>query len=144
MRTDFNPEIWGPHTWFFIETVVMSYPKNPSQKEKLNIKNFFDILEFILPCTKCRINYGKHKKENPLNSQVLSSRENLFKWVVDLHNKSYTTKKKSYEDTINFYLNQFESKEHFFAKTNNKLKLIVFFVIIVTIIIFILYKLKII
>ena len=33
MRKDFNPKIWGPHAWFFIENIALGYSKNPTVDE---------------------------------------------------------------------------------------------------------------
>ena len=27
MRIDYNPKIWGPKGWFFLETIILSYPE---------------------------------------------------------------------------------------------------------------------
>jgi len=34
MRTNLNPNIWGPKTWFFIDSIILSYPDNPSNEDK--------------------------------------------------------------------------------------------------------------
>ena len=53
MSIDYNPKIWGPKAWFFIETIILSYPDNPTLNDKNTFKNFFNSLAFILPCRKC-------------------------------------------------------------------------------------------
>jgi hypothetical protein len=30
MRNNLNPKIWGPSGWFFIDSIVLSYPDNPT------------------------------------------------------------------------------------------------------------------
>ena len=45
MRQSFNPEIWGPHAWFFLETVAMGYPINPTSDDKNQMKAFFYALK---------------------------------------------------------------------------------------------------
>ena len=39
-----NPEVWGPHAWFFLHTVTMNYPNKPTIKDKEDNKNFVNIL----------------------------------------------------------------------------------------------------
>ena len=34
---NFEPEIWGPHYWFFLHTVAESYPLHPTSVTKKNI-----------------------------------------------------------------------------------------------------------
>ena len=41
MRQNFEPKIWGNHAWFFLETICMAYPTNPSKSMKSSAKNFF-------------------------------------------------------------------------------------------------------
>ena len=43
-----NPKFWGPHGWYFLHSVTMHYPKNPSEQEKQIYFNFFKSLENVL------------------------------------------------------------------------------------------------
>ena len=36
-----DPKIWGPPGWFFIHSVTLVYPDNPTETEKNNFKRFF-------------------------------------------------------------------------------------------------------
>lgn len=87
MRIDLNSEIWGNHAWFFIDSILLSYPSNPSIEEKNNYKNFFYSLKYILPCLKCRNHYKEYLKKNPLNDNIMDSKNNILLWIVNLHNK---------------------------------------------------------
>ena len=62
MRQNFEPKIWGNHAWFFLETICMAYPTNPSKSMKSSAKNFFLSLKDLIPCEKCRNNYILHLK----------------------------------------------------------------------------------
>ena len=46
MRQNFEPKIWGPHAWFFLESVTMAYPTKPSFDEKKAAEQFFNSLQF--------------------------------------------------------------------------------------------------
>ena len=48
--------------------------------------NIFNSLQYVLPCSKCRNNLSSHLKKYPLTDQILSSRANVIKWGIDLHN----------------------------------------------------------
>ena len=48
MRQNLNPNIWGPHAWFFLESIAIGYPDNPTKEEKIKAKNFFLLLESLL------------------------------------------------------------------------------------------------
>ena len=122
MRQSFEPSIWGPHAWFFLETCAMGYPDNPTNEEQKYMKNFLISLKFVIPCEKCRNNYKKHLDEYPLNDNVLSDRNNLFKWLVDVHNLADRKTKKTYDETFNYYTEKFSGNEHFenIKKIDNK------------------------
>jgi hypothetical protein len=82
-----NPQIWGPPAWFFLESVVKVYPEHPSELEKQHYKDFFENLGNVLPCSACSNNYKIHLQKMPLTPLVLSSRANLVKWLIDIHNE---------------------------------------------------------
>lgn len=81
------PKIWGRHAWNFIHLVTLEYPVYPTEEDKRNYYQFFHSLQYVLPCEKCRINFATHLQKYPLDDYVLSSRDNLVKWAIDLHNE---------------------------------------------------------
>ena len=85
-RIDLESTIWGPHAWFFIDSVCLSYPKVVSDTIKEKYKNFFYSFDTILPCLKCREHYKEYIETYPLNDSILSSKDNLIKWALKLHN----------------------------------------------------------
>jgi hypothetical protein len=44
-----DPEFWGPSAWKFLHSITMSYPSEPTDKEKKVYKKFFEILGLVLP-----------------------------------------------------------------------------------------------
>ena len=144
MRQNFDSDIWGPHAWFFLETVCMGYPTDPSYEEKKQAENFFKALQFMIPCEKCRNHYKKHLKKYPLNGEVLSSRDNLFMWIVDIHNSVHKNKQKTYDDTFNYYMDMYKINvdDNEDKNTNNSftLKGFLFYFIMIMFILFIIYQ----
>ena len=108
MRQDFEPTIWGPKAWFFIGTIILSYPDNPTLNDKTTFKNFFNSLAYILPCRKCRYNYKNHIKSYPLNDKILNNKNNLIDWIVKIHNLSMG-KKITKKSMLNYYINQYKN-----------------------------------
>lgn len=99
-----KPEIWGKYCWTFIHLIALEYPDNPNKDDKQRYYNYFIALQQILPCNKCRKNLGNHLKNYPINDDVLSSRNNLLKWTIDIHNvvNENTNKPKlNYDQAIN-------------------------------------------
>ena len=80
-----DPTRWGPKLCFFMDTLAMNYPTNPTYNDKINMKNFFEILKYILPCEECRLHYVGHLDNTPIDN-YLNSKENLIMWVLKLHN----------------------------------------------------------
>ena len=108
MRQNFEPKIWGPYAWFFLESIAMGYSTEPTYEEKKAAETFFQSLHLMIPCEKCRKNYIKHLKKHPLTEKVLSSRDNLFMWIIDIHNLVIPGNTKSYEDVFQFYMQKYD------------------------------------
>ena len=140
MRQNFEPQIWGPNAWFFLESVTMGYSTDPTYEEKKAAENFFLSLEHMIPCEKCRNNYKKHLKLHPLNENVLSSRDNLFMWIVDMHNSVDVNKKKSYDDTFKFYMTKYNVQVTDTPNEKSSNMGIFFYLIMIVFILFIIYQ----
>ena len=37
-----DPKIWGPHYWFFLHTIAVTYPHNPNSVTK---KKYYDLIQ---------------------------------------------------------------------------------------------------
>lgn len=101
-RTNYNPSIWGPKGWFFLDTIILSYPNNPNEINKKNFSIFFNNIGDMLPCDGCRQNYAKHIKDNQLNEEHLQSRDALIKWWLNIHNLTRKSMNKEQLTPINF------------------------------------------
>jgi hypothetical protein len=82
-----GPEFWGPPAWKFLHIVALAYPDNPTQQDKENYKQFYTLIKDVLPCKLCGEHYGQNLLNHPLNDKVLSSKENLLHWTIDIHNE---------------------------------------------------------
>jgi len=133
-RNNLSPTVWGPKTWFFLETAAIGYPENPSDAEKLAASNLLYSLEHLLPCYGCRVHYSdflyNYKKEIPMDI-IVENRHSFMKFIVDVHNnvlertnkptrtleevfayykKALSAKPKTIEDKIEYFKN---TKEDF-------------------------------
>lgn len=81
-----NPEIWGKYYWKVLEYTCLSYPENPSNEDKENMKLFLSSFAQVLPCEKCRNHYKINLMKYPLNDAVMSDRHNLLLWLLLIHN----------------------------------------------------------
>jgi hypothetical protein len=109
-RYNFNPKIWGPHAWFYHDTVVLSYPDRPDQTTKENYKYHFLNIYKTLPCQKCQYNYQNHLADRPLRDNDLASRDALVTWWVGMHNavkKMQGEKEITVEEFLKYYADQY-------------------------------------
>jgi len=111
---NFNPEIWGPKGWFFLDTIIMSYPDNPTNKQKKTYTEFIYSIGEILPCSKCRNNYNKHLESLPLTVDALNNKRTLIEWWLKIHNLARVSMDKrsiSYEEFIDYYNTEYSVNE---------------------------------
>lgn len=136
MVNNIDPKLWGRYFWGTAHYITISYPSNPTQKEKQNVKLFFDLLTDLLPCENCRTHYKNNLTRYPLTDQILNSKSNLIKWLVNLHNEvNQRTGKKiiSVEEAI---INYTQPNTHFisnkkFTQTTTIILLIVLIFVLV-------------
>ena len=98
-----GPDIWGPPGWKFIHYVTMGYPTYPSEEIKKKYYNYFHALKHVIPCSVCASHFTQNLEKLPLTDEVLSNRDNLMKWGIDMHNlvNKITNKKVfSYEEAM--------------------------------------------
>lgn len=85
-RLGLYPECFGPPAWHFLHSVAAGYPEYTSDNNiKNQYANFFESLQFILPCESCRNHYVKNLQELPIDP-YLGGRKDLSMWVYKLHN----------------------------------------------------------
>ena len=83
---DYNPKLWGAASWSFLEYTALGYPDQPTEEDKKHYKELFTNLEFTLPCKECRMNYGLHIIETPIDVYLKNS-YSLYEWVIMMKNK---------------------------------------------------------
>jgi hypothetical protein len=142
-----NPKVWGPHAWFFIDSIVLSLPNKLTYEQKNIYKNFFTSLQDILPCEGCREHYKQNLIKYPLTDIVLSKKENMIKWILNVHNNVRRDAKKipiSVNQYFEYYNKQYDDNNN----NNNKIskdcnfKYYISIIIILILILFIFYKFK--
>ncbi len=102
-----DPNVWGPIYWFNLHNSSNYYPINPSQKLKDITKNRILSIPYELPCHKCKIHSLEYinSRASELDT-IVDSKDNLFKFYVDFHNKvNFSNGKRiiSYEEAMNIW-----------------------------------------
>jgi len=88
--------------------VSLGYPEHPTATDKNHYKDFYESLQNILPCSACSQNYTLNLREIPIDKS-LDSRDDLIKWVTDIHNKVNQETGKTildHEEALSLYLKQ--------------------------------------
>ena len=118
-----DPKVWGPHYWFVLHTITLTYPVNPNETVK---KKYYDLIEnlpLFLPIQNMGNYFSELLDEYPV-TPYLDSRESFIKWMYFIHNQ--VNKKLGYEEltlreALENYYNNYKSLEN---KNNfNKLKI---------------------
>lgn len=102
-----DPRVWGPHAWFFIETVVLSIPEDTTDTSAYVV--FLQSIKDVLPCPGCRQEYREYITTHPIPTQ----RKEIIDWVFTLHNtiRQRTGKQpREIQSMIDYYNAQFSQK----------------------------------
>ncbi len=108
-RINIHSDYWGPKGWYFLDTIVLSYPDKPTQADKDEFFNFFNSVKKVLPCEKCRVHFNEYVSYNPLNDKILSSKEKLIKWILEAHNnvrRMQNKKEISLNEFFDYYIRE--------------------------------------
>lgn len=82
----FNPDVWGPHYWFFLHTIAESYPKTPNGVTK---KKYYDLIQNIplfIPIEEMGNKFSEMLDKYPV-SPYLDNRDSFVRWMHFIHNK---------------------------------------------------------
>lgn len=82
---------WGPAAWTFLHASTFAVPKQLSSEQQHAFKTFFTYLPEVLPCAVCREHYKQYVSRHPIQT---STREELSKWLVGVHNNVNAITKK--------------------------------------------------
>lgn len=81
-----GPERFGPSLWQGLHYITLGYPVKPTEEQKRKYQAFFLLLKDTLPCSICANHFAENLKTMPIDDSVLETKENLVKWLIDLHN----------------------------------------------------------
>jgi hypothetical protein len=81
-----DPKIWGPHYWFFLHTVAMTYPHHPNAVTKKKYYEFIQNLPLFIPVEQISKEFEKFIDLYPI-TPYLDNRESFIRWVHFAHNK---------------------------------------------------------
>ena len=121
--TYLDPKIWGPHYWFFIHTVAMTYPIRPNAITKKKYYEFIQNLPLFIPVENMSGEFSKLLDKYPV-TPYLDNRESLIRWTHFIHNKINQKLEKPQISLNEFYVKYYEEYKPMDAKMKeyNKIK----------------------
>ena len=83
---ELDPTVWGPHYWFVLFSIAVSYPTNPNDVVKKKYYDFFHNLPLFIPHIEIGDDFSKILDKYPV-TPYLDSRDSMIKWVHFIHNR---------------------------------------------------------
>jgi len=108
-----DPKIWGPHYWFVLHTIALTYPLTPNETRQKKYYVFFHNLPLLMPIPDIGNSFSNLLDNYPV-TPYLDSRESLIKWVHFIHNKinfSLGIKEITLEESLSKYYDNYKPKE---------------------------------
>jgi len=110
--TYLDPKIWGPHYWFFLHTVAMTYPHHPNAVTKKKYYEFVQNLPLFIPVEQISKEFEKLIDVYPI-TPYLDNRDSFTRWMHFIHNKINEKLEKppiTLNDFFVQYYNQYKSQ----------------------------------
>ena len=141
---EFEPDIWGPHFWFFLHTIAEAYPLTPNKVTK---RKYYDLIQnfpLFIPHDNMGNQFSHLIDKYPV-SPYLDTRESFTRWVHFIHNKiNYMLDKKRIllPDALKKYRDLYKNKTVHLAERFHIKKhyVISFFIFILFIFIYLTYN----
>lgn len=109
----FDPIVWGPHYWFFLMTLAVSYPLKAN---KVTQKKYYDVISnfpLFIPHPKIGNKFSEMLDKYPV-SPYLEGKDSFIKWVHFIHNKinvDIGKDEKTLTETLESYYELYKPRE---------------------------------
>jgi len=128
-----DPKVWGPHYWFFLHTLAMTYPHHPNAVTKKKYYEFVQNLPLFLPVEEISGEFSKLIDKYPI-TPYLDNRDSFVRWMHFIHNKINVKLEKPTISLSQFYENYYQEYKTIDTKNYEsyawKSKLLYLFIII--------------
>ena len=102
-----DPDVWGPHFWFVLHTMAMTYPHHPNDVTKKKYYELIQNLPIFIPTESVGNDFSKLLDEYPITA-YLDSRDSFIRWNHFIHNKINEKMEKPKITLNEFYLRYYE------------------------------------
>ena len=107
LMCDLDPKIWGPHYWFFLHTIAMSYPLHPNAVTKKKYYDFVQNIPLFIPVESMAGEFSKLLDQYPVQP-YLDNKESFIRWMWFIHNKINKKLEKPEISLNDFYVKYYE------------------------------------
>jgi len=108
-----DPKVWGPHYWFFLHTIAMTYPHHPNTVTKKKYYEFIQNLPLFIPVEEISSEFSKLIDKYPI-SPYLDNRDSFVRWMHFIHNKINEQLEKpqiTFNDFFVKYYNEYKTQD---------------------------------
>ena len=105
--TNLDPKIWGPHYWFFLHTISMSYPVQPNAVTKKKYYDFVQNIPLFIPVESIAGEFSKLLDQYPVQP-YLDNKESFIRWMWFIHNKINKKLEKPEISLNEFYIKYYD------------------------------------
>lgn len=102
-----DPKVWGPHYWFFLHTIAMTYPHHPNTITKKKYYEFIQNLPLFIPVEKISSEFSKLIDKYPI-TPYLDNRDSFVRWSHFIHNKINEKLEKPLISLNDFFVKYYE------------------------------------
>ena len=109
----FDPKVWGPHFWFLLMTLAVSYPLKANETTQKKYYDFISKLPLFIPHPPIGNKFSGLLDKYPV-SPYLEGKDAFLKWVLFIHNKINTMIDKeeiTLTDALEKYYELYKPKE---------------------------------
>jgi len=127
-----DPKVWGPHYWFFLHTLAMTYPHYPNTVTKKKYYEFIQNLPLFLPVEQISGEFSKLIDKYPI-APYLDNRDSFVRWMHFIHNKineKLEKPKVSLNDFLTKYYDEYKNFDDNLIEYNKIKGKIIYFCII--------------
>lgn len=132
----YDPSIWGPPVWSFLDIIAFHYPTHPNDVIKKKYYDFIQNIPIFLPHYEISKNFQELLNLYPIKP-YLDNKKSLIQWTNFIHNKINEKLEKPTIPLETYYKRYYEK-----YKVRRKKKTIPYIIIIILICIIIYYYKK--
>jgi hypothetical protein len=107
VSSSLDPTVWGPHYWFFLHTIALTYPIRPNEVTKKKHYELMQNMPLFIPIESIAGEFSKLLEQYPI-LPYLDSRDAFVRWIHFIHNKVNEKLEKPKISMNDFYIKYYE------------------------------------